>query len=103
VASGARYRLFYSDEAKAQLQRLPGLTRNDRNSLFLRIHNKVKRLPDSFRDDPKNRMEPGSTELVYPLIFPDGNGDLLTVLFVIDVRPAEYGVLNIISVQLAPR
>ncbi len=99
MASAGRYRLNYTDEAKSQLRALPGLTRHERNSLFLRIHHKLKRLPDRVRDDPEYRVEPGSTELIYPLVFPGGDGEPIGVVFIIDVRPAPYGVLDVISVQ----
>lgn len=101
MASEEGYALQFKDEAKSQLRLLPGLSRRERVRLFLSLHRRLSRLPDAFRDDSANRTGPGPTEIVWPLIFPSDNGDPLKFIFVVDVRAAVHGVLEILSVQLA--
>ncbi len=63
------------------------------------MHRRLSRLSDAFRDDPANRVSPGSSEILWRLIFPSDNGDPLEFTFVVDVGPAVHGVLTIISVS----
>lgn len=99
MASEEGYALKLTDEAKAQLRALAGLSRRDRIRLFLSMHRRLSRLSDAFRDDLANRVAPGSSEIVWTLAFSGDNGEPLRFAFVVDVRTAAHGVLEIITVQ----
>jgi hypothetical protein len=57
----------------------------------------IAALPEAFRTDPVNRVALGHPCLRYSRLFtdPDGDGHLHTITFLIDYRPAQYGILRI--------
>ena len=99
MASEEGYALKWTDEAKAQLRGFTGLSRRERIRLFYSMHRRLSRISDAFRDDPANRVAPGSSELIWTLAFSGDDGEPLRFAFVVDVRAAPHGVLEIITVQ----
>jgi hypothetical protein len=89
------FELEIPDDVVNYLDALP-LSERGRASVAAALEH-VAALPEAFRADPLNRVAPGHPCLRFSVLFtdPDGDGHLHTILFLIDDRPAQYGVLRI--------
>jgi hypothetical protein len=109
MSSAEGYALKWTDEARAQLRgglqdplrpdlSHRQLSRRERIRLVARMHARLSRLPDAFRENPDNRNPDNPAELLWSMIVTGDNGDPLTFIFVVDDSGAEYGVLTIITI-----
>jgi hypothetical protein len=92
------YSLQYSEELKEQLRTLAGLSREGRVKLYANLHHSLAVVPDGFRSDPDNRDPSGASRFLFRVLLMDA-GRVRQFQFAVNDSAAQYGVLQILSVE----
>jgi hypothetical protein len=94
------YQVHISDADRAYLDSLP-LSDEAKERVEDFIDYAIANVTDAFRQDPANRTQPGAPYFQTQLLLFDkwGDGHYHAVNFVVDDRPAPFGVLLIVYVD----
>ncbi len=95
------FTLDFADNVRRYLREYEHLSREGRIKLYTTLNRDLRDITDAFRNDPRNRVRPGSACFWYDYLLRDGNR-FHRFRFAINDSAAAMGVLQVVFVDAGP-